>query len=72
MDDLAVDRTSGNILLFVRKAKGDQRRAAADKPLIQLPTVAIPLLADLLGGWSKTNDDVTGKYIDHAMSEAPA
>jgi hypothetical protein len=26
MDDIAVDRTGGNILLFVRKAKGDQRR----------------------------------------------
>ena len=159
MDDIAVDRTGGNILLFVRKSKGDQRRTAADKPLLQLPITAVPLLADLLeaftagrtsycnllstgpgptafravtpedqphtwtagtitewireacntidaapptqfkwtshslrkgaasaaayigapltkirymGGWSKTNDVVTSKYIDPTMSETPA
>jgi hypothetical protein len=159
MDDIAVDRTSGNLLLFIRKAKGDQRRAAADKPLLQLPITALPLLAGLLeaftagrtsncnqlgngpgpttfwavtrdeqphtwtagtitewireacsaigastppqfnwtshslrkgaasaaaclgapltkirymGGWSKTNDAVTGKYIDPTISETPA
>ena len=159
VDDIAVDRTGGNILLFVRKAKGDQRRTAADKPLLQLPITAVPLLADLLeaftagrtsycnilgtgsgptafwavtpedqphtwtagtitewireacntigaapptqfkwtshslrkgaasaaacigapltkirymGGWSKTSDVVTGKYIDPTMSETPA
>jgi hypothetical protein len=33
MDDIAVYTTGGNILLFVRKAKGNQRRSAADKPL---------------------------------------
>jgi hypothetical protein len=48
MDDIAVDRTGGNILLIVRNPKGDQRRTAADKPLLQLPITAIPLLADLL------------------------
>jgi hypothetical protein len=48
VDDIAVDRRSGNILLFVRKAKGDQRRTAAEKPLMQLPITAVPLLADLL------------------------
>jgi hypothetical protein len=153
MDDIAVDGTGGNILLFIRKAKGDQRRTAADKPLLQLPIVAVPLLLDLLeaftagrtsycnhfnnepepttfsavtrdkigtitewirevcnaigastppqfkwtshglrkgsasaaacigapltkihhmGGWSKTNDVVTGKYIDPTMSETLA
>jgi hypothetical protein len=25
-----------------------------------------------MGGWSKTNDVVTGKYIDPTMSETPA
>jgi hypothetical protein len=48
MDDIAVDRTGGNILLFERKAKEDQRRTAADKPLLQFPITAVPLLADLL------------------------
>jgi hypothetical protein len=48
MDDIAVDRTGDNILSIVRKAKGDQRRTAADKSLLQLPITAVPLLADLL------------------------
>jgi hypothetical protein len=48
MDDIAVDMTGGNILLFIRKVKGDQRRTAANKPLLQLPIVAIPVLANLM------------------------
>jgi hypothetical protein len=48
MNDIAVDRTGGNILLFLQKAKGDHRRTAADKPLLQLPITAVPLLADLM------------------------
>jgi hypothetical protein len=48
MDDIAVDRTGGNMLSFVRKAKGDLCRTAADKPLIQLPIIALPLLVDLM------------------------
>jgi hypothetical protein len=48
IDDIAVDMTSDNILLFVPQAKGDQRRTAADKPLLRLPIVALPLVADLL------------------------
>jgi hypothetical protein len=44
----AVDRTGGNILLFIRKAKRDQRRITPDKPLLQLPITVIPLLADLM------------------------
>jgi hypothetical protein len=48
MDDIAVDRTGGNLVLFIRKAKGDQRRTAADKPLLQLPITAVPLLVDLM------------------------
>jgi hypothetical protein len=51
MDDIAVDKTGGNILLVVRKAKGDQHRTAADKPLLPLPVVAVPLLADILGAF---------------------
>jgi hypothetical protein len=48
MDDIAVDMTGGNTVLFVRKAKGDQRNTAANKPLSPLPIATIPLLADLL------------------------
>jgi hypothetical protein len=48
MDDIAVDRTGRNILLFIRKAKGDHRRTAADKALLQLPIIAVSLLADLM------------------------
>jgi hypothetical protein len=48
MNDIAVDMTGGNILLFIRKAKGDKRRTAADKPILQLPIVVVPLQADLL------------------------
>jgi hypothetical protein len=48
MDDIAVDRTGGDIMLCVRKAKGDQRRTAADKPLLQLPIIVVPILADLM------------------------
>jgi hypothetical protein len=31
-----------------KKAKGDQRRSAADKPILAIPTAANPTLADLL------------------------
>jgi hypothetical protein len=49
MDDIAVNMTGGNIMLFVRKAKGDQHRTAANKPLLQLPAIAVvPLLVDLM------------------------
>jgi hypothetical protein len=41
MDDIAVDKTGISILLFVRKAIGDQSRTAADKPLVQLPIGAV-------------------------------
>jgi hypothetical protein len=34
VDDTADDITGVNMLLFVGKAKGDQRRTAADKPLL--------------------------------------
>jgi hypothetical protein len=49
MDDIAVDMIGVNILLFVRKAKGDQRRTAADKPLLQLPIDADLLEAFTVG-----------------------
>jgi hypothetical protein len=55
MNDIAVDRTGGSILLFVLKAKGDQPRTAADKPLLQLPIVAIPLLEELLEAFTVGN-----------------
>ena len=46
--DLVVDRPSQKIWLFIRKAKGDQRRSAVDKPILAIPTTANPVLADLL------------------------
>jgi hypothetical protein len=47
VDDVAVDKTGDNIMLFVRKAKGDQRRTADDKPLLQISISGVPLLVDL-------------------------
>jgi hypothetical protein len=52
MNDMVVDRTSGTILVFVRKENGDRRRTAADKPLLRLPIVAVPLLADLMEAYT--------------------
>jgi hypothetical protein len=52
MEDIAVDRTGGDIPIFVRKTKGDQRRTAADKPLLQIPILAVLLLADLMEAFS--------------------
>jgi hypothetical protein len=46
--DLILDRPSGQIWLFIRKAKGDQRRNAAEKPILSIPITANPALADLL------------------------
>jgi hypothetical protein len=46
--DLIVDRPSQQICLFVRKSKGDQRRANSDKLVIAIPITANPVLADLL------------------------
>jgi hypothetical protein len=46
--DMTVDRPSGQIWLFIRKAKGDQRRTATDKPIVVIPITANPTLADLL------------------------
>jgi hypothetical protein len=40
--DLTVDRPSGQICLFIRKAKGDQRCKAADKLLLTIPIEARP------------------------------
>jgi hypothetical protein len=49
MDDIPVDMTDGySILLLAQKAKGDKRRTAADKSLLQLPIAAVPPLADLM------------------------
>jgi hypothetical protein len=48
MDDIAVDKTGGTIVLFVRRAKGGQHRTVPHKPLLQFPIVEVPLLACLL------------------------
>jgi hypothetical protein len=46
--DLIVDMPSQQICLFVRKSKGDQRRANSDKLVIAIPITANPIMADLL------------------------
>jgi hypothetical protein len=45
---MTVDRPSGQIWIFIGKAKGDQRRDVADKPIMAIPIIANPALADLL------------------------
>ena len=50
---MTVDRPSGQIWLFIRKVKGDQRRSATDKPILAIPITANPTLADLLE-WYRT------------------
>jgi hypothetical protein len=61
MDDIAVDRTGGNILLSIRKAKGGHRRTAADKPLLELPIIAAPRLADLLEAFTARRTNYCNK-----------
>jgi hypothetical protein len=46
--DLTINRPSRQIWLFIRKAKGDQRRDATDKPIMAIPINANPALGDLL------------------------
>jgi hypothetical protein len=38
--------------MFVRKSKGDQRRANNDKLVIDIPITANPVLADLLDNYT--------------------
>jgi hypothetical protein len=64
MDDIVVDRTGGNILLFIREAKGDQRRTAADKPLLQFSISAVPLLADLLEAFTARRTSYCNQLIN--------
>jgi hypothetical protein len=47
VDEITVDKTGKNILLFVRKGKGDQHKTATDKPLLQIQILAVHLLADV-------------------------
>jgi hypothetical protein len=69
MDDIAVDMTCGNIQLFVRKAKGDQRRTAADKPLLQLPIAVVSLLADHLEAFTVGQNSYCNQ-LDHGPEHA--
>jgi hypothetical protein len=45
---VTVEQPSGQIWLFIRKAKGDQRHSAAEKPILAIPIKTNPTLADLL------------------------
>jgi hypothetical protein len=46
--DMTVDRPSGQIWLFIRKAKDDKRRDTPDKPIVTITVVAKPAIVDLL------------------------
>jgi hypothetical protein len=69
IDDIAVDTTGGNICLFLRKAKGDQRRPAADRSLLQLPSATIPVLADLIETFSDGRTNIY-KHLDNGPEPA--
>jgi hypothetical protein len=45
---MTVDRPSGQIWLLIRKAKYDQRRCAAEIPILAIPIKANPTLVDML------------------------
>jgi hypothetical protein len=49
--DLTVDRPSQQIYLFVRKSKGDQRRAT--KLVFAIPIAANPIMPDMLDYYSQ-------------------
>jgi hypothetical protein len=46
--DMYVNRPSGKIKLFIQKAEGDERRYAAEKPIMAIPIKTNPTLADML------------------------
>lgn len=67
--DVVVDRPSGQILLFVRKSKGDLLRRTTDKPLLQVPIDEHPIVADLLEWYTAERATFCATYY---MSAPPA
>jgi hypothetical protein len=68
--DLLVDIPSQQICLFVRKSKGDQRRSSTDKLVFSLPTVANPVLADLMDYYTQHRYALCAKYCKRAPPDA--
>jgi hypothetical protein len=62
--DLIVDRPSQQICMFVRKSKGDQRRANSDKLVIAVPIAAKPILADLLDYYTQHRIAFCSKFYN--------
>jgi hypothetical protein len=63
--DLNVDRPSGQIWLFIRKAKGDQRHSATDKPILAIPITANLTLADLMEWFCAKRATYCEKFYDN-------
>jgi hypothetical protein len=66
--DLVVDRPFKQIWLFIRKAKGDHRRCAADKPILAIPTADNPTLADLLEHYYTQRTSYCKKFFNSPPS----
>jgi hypothetical protein len=64
MHDMTVDRPYRPIWLFIRKAKGDQRRNAADKPIMAMPITANPALVDLMEWYCTQRVAYCAKFYD--------
>jgi hypothetical protein len=68
--DLIVDRPSQQIYLFVRKSKGDQRRANSDKLVIAIPIPATPVLADPLDYYTQHRVAFCSKFNNRPPPDA--
>jgi hypothetical protein len=62
--DLIVDIPLQQICLFVRKSKGDQRRANSDKLVIAIPIAANPVLAYLLDYYTQHRAAFCAKFYN--------
>jgi hypothetical protein len=68
--DLIVDMPSQQICLFVRKSKGDQRRANCDKLVIAIPITANPVMADLLDYYTQHRVAFCAKFYNRPPLDA--
>jgi hypothetical protein len=68
--DLIVDRSSQQICLFVRKSKGDQRRASNDKLVIAIPITANPVRADMLDYYTQHRVAFCAKFYNRPPQDA--
>jgi hypothetical protein len=60
--DIAVDRRTQQICLFVRKSKDDQRRDTRDKLVFAIPIAANPILAHMLDYYSQQRATFCAKF----------